>query len=423
MMRLKKSKLAILGGSKTIESKGPHFIWSLINKRIERSVIKQLYKTISIYDKSGIFKEFEDAFAKYHQRKYALLCNSGTSAIHSMFVAAGFKEGDEVICPAYTFFATVTPLLFTGAKPVLCDIDENGNIDPQEIKKRITSKTKGIIITHMCGVPCKMDEIVKICKEKNLLLLEDCSHAHGAKYKGKPVGTFGDLAAWSLQGPKIVSGGEGGILVTDNEEFYYRALLLGHYNKRCKQEIPKNHPFYKYAVTGMGLKYRAHPLAIAVAYEIFTDLDKHLEIKKFHAQRMIKQLKSLPGISLPPAFFNSEIELSWYGFVFQYKSEELENLSIEKFFEALQSEGLSEIERPGSTCPLNLLPLFQNPGDLFPIYKKYPFSYKVGDFPKAEKFYQNAIKLPVWAFRKDLKWVNLYIAGIKKVINNSRDLL
>ena len=422
-MKSKKSKLAILGGPKTIKKKQPHFIWPPIDKKIERAVINQLHKTISIYDKSGIFKEFEDAFAKYHQRKYALLCNSGTSAIHSMFVAAGFKEGDEVICPVYTFFATVTPLLFTGAKPILCDIDENGNIDPQEIKKKITPKTKGVIITHMWGIPCKMDEIVEICKENKLLLLEDCSHAHGAEYKEKLVGTFGDLAAWSLQGPKNVSGGEGGILLTDNEEFYYRALLLGHYNKRCKQEIHKDHPLYKYAVTGMGLKYRAHPLAIAVAYEVFKNLNKFLKIKRFFANKIIKELKNLPGISLPPAFFDINIKPSWYGFVFQYRAEELKNLSIEKFFNALQAEGLSEVDRPGSTCPLNLLPLFQNPVELFPIYKKNLFSYKPGGFPKAEKFYQNAIKLPVWATKKDLKMINLYISGIKKVINNFHDLL
>jgi dTDP-4-amino-4,6-dideoxygalactose transaminase len=422
-MRLKKSKLAILGGSKTIKSMEPHFVWPLIDKQIERAVIKQLHQTISIYDKSGIFKEFEDAFAKYHQRKYALLCNSGTSAIHSMFVAAGFKEGNEVICHVYTFFATVTPLLFTGAKPILCDIDENGNIDPQEIKKKITPKTKGVIITHMWGIPCKMDEIVEICKENKLLLIEDCSHAHGAEYKEKLVGTFGDLAAWSLQGPKNVSGGEGGILLTDNEEFYYRALLLGHYNKRCKQEIPKNHPLYKYTVTGMVLKYRAHPLAIAVAYEVFKNFNKFLKIKRFFANKIIKELKNLPGISLPPAFFDINIKPSWYGFVFQYRAEELKNLSIEKFFNALQAEGLSEVDRPGSTCPLNLLPLFQNPVELFPICKKNLFSYKPGDFPKAEKFYQNAIKLPIWATKKDLKMVKLYISGIKKVINNLHDLL
>lgn len=129
-----------------------------------------------------------------------------------------------------------------------------------------------------------MDEIVKICKENNLILLEDYSQAHGARYKGKLVETFGDIAAWSLQSPKNVSGGEGGILLTDNEEFYYRTLLLGHYNKRCKQEILKNHPLYKYATTGMGLKYRTHPLAVVIAYRVFKKLEKCLKVKKFFAK-------------------------------------------------------------------------------------------------------------------------------------------
>lgn len=390
---------------------------------IEQAVIRQLYKGISIYDRSGIFLEFEQLFAQYYRRRYALLCNSGTSAIHSMFVAAGLKENDEVICPAYTFFATVTPLFFLGAKPVLCDCNENGNIDPEAIKKSITRKTKAIIITHMWGVPCNMDEIVRICKDSNLILMEDCSHAHGARYREKVVGSFGDLASWSLQGPKNITGGEGGILVTDNKEFYYRALLLGHYNKRCKQEIPKKHNLYKYSVTGMGLKYRAHPLAVAIAYELFREIDTYLKIKRKFAKIMIKELKNLPGIFLPPAFFKSYIKPSWYGFVFQYNAAELQHLPIEKYFEALWAEGLMELDRPGSTSPLNFFPLFQNPGELFPIYKKHSFSYKVGDFPMAERFYQNAIKLPMWASKKDTKFVNLYIAGIKKVINYYRDLL
>ena len=422
-MLLKKQKLAILGGHRTIKEKLPHFVWPPINKKVEKMVVRQLYETISIYDRSGIFEKFEDDFARYHKRKYALLCSSGTLAIHSMFVAANFNCGDEVICPAYTFFATASPLFFTGAKPVLCDCDQNGNIDPQKIEKKITSKTKGIIITHMWGIPCQMDEIIKICKKNNLLLLEDCSHAHGAKYKNKVVGSFGDLAAWSLQGPKIISGGEGGILATNNKEFYYKALLLGHYNKRCKMEIPKNHSLYKYAVTGMGLKYRAHPLAVAIIYEMFKNLDKYLGVKRMFAQKIIKAIKNLPGISLPPAFLDSQIKPAWYGFVFQYNQKTAQNLSIEKFFDALQEEGLLETDRPGSTSPLNFLPLFQNPCSLFPIYKKHPFSYKIGDFPIAEKFYQNAIKLPMWASKKDTQMVNSYISGIKKVANNYSDLL
>ena len=190
MKKTRNKKLAIAGGQKTFTLQGPHYVWPPITKTVERAVLKQLHTNISIYDRSGIFEEFENAYSVYHKRKYALLCNSGTTAIHSMFVAADFKEGDEVICPAYTFFATVTPLLFTGAKPVLCDCDVNGNIDPQEIEKKITSKTKGVVITHMWGIPCQMDAITKICKKYKLLLLEDCSHAHGARYDGKTAGSF-----------------------------------------------------------------------------------------------------------------------------------------------------------------------------------------------------------------------------------------
>ena len=117
------NKLAILSGPKTISLDEPHFVWPVISKKIEKAVLEQLHKSISIYDRSGIFEIFENAFAKYHRRKHALLCSSGTLAIHSMYFAAGLKDGDEIICPAYTFFATVTPLLFLGVKPILCDCD------------------------------------------------------------------------------------------------------------------------------------------------------------------------------------------------------------------------------------------------------------------------------------------------------------
>jgi len=416
-----KKILAINGGSKSLNKQGPHFSWPPITKKVEREVVKQLYKSISIYDRSGIIKEFEDAFCKYHDRKYGLLCNSGTNAIHSMYVAAGFMTGDEVICPAYTFFATVSPLLFTGAKPVLCDCDDNGNIDPEEIIKHITPKTKGVMVTHMWGIPCQMDKIVQICKDNNLILLEDCSHAHGARFKNKVVGSFGDLSAWSLQGPKNVSGGEGGILTTNNQEFYFKALTLGHYNKRCKQEIPADHFLHKYAVTGMGLKYRSHPLADVIAREVFKDLDKYLQIKKQFAKKIISEVSKLPGL-IPPKL-SADLAPSWYGLVFQYNSKALDGLAIEKFYDALKAEGLFEVDLPKSTAPLNLLELFKTPTVLFPIYKLTPFSYSEGDFPRAENFYKNAIKLPVWADKKDLNLVGKYVEGLKKVLKNYKEII
>jgi len=412
--------LAINGGDKTINNNLGKYVWPIINSNIDKKVLQQLHTSISIYDRSGIFKEFEESFASYHQRKYAVLCSSGTLALHSVYVAAELKTGDEVICPAYTFFATVTPLLFTGAKPILCDCDDNGNIDANKIEKLITPKTKAVMVTHMWGFPASMDKIVSICKNKKLFLFEDCSHAHGARYNNQVVGSFGDIAAWSIQGPKNITGGEGGILVTNNEDFYYKTLLLGHYNKRCKQEIPKTHKFSKYSTTGMGLKYRAHPLAVTIANELFKNIDITLKIRQKYYSQIIKQLKNVSGLSTPK--ISDKISISGYALIFQYHSEELGGLTREKFVEALHEEGLIEIDIPNSTSPLNLLPLFQKPADIFPQYAK-SFGYNSGDFPNAEKYFNQAIKMPLWSRKSDVKVVNLYIKGIKKVINNYKSLL
>lgn len=417
----KNSDLAYLGGNPVIRTQGSHYVWPYINKTVEKAVIRQLYKSISIYDRSGIFEEFENSFAEYHGGKRALLCSSGTAAIHSMYVAAGVGPGDEVICPAYTFFATVTPIFFTGAMPILCDCDKNGNIDPGEIRKKITKRTKAVVVTHMWGVPCRMDEIVKLCRKNNILLFEDCSHAHGARYKGKPVGSFGDMAAWSIQGPKNITGGEGGIFMTNSDDFYYRALLLGHYNKRSRQEIPKEHTLHKYALSGMGLKYRAHPLAIAIAAELFKDLDATRRMRDKFARKFIREFRSIQG--LRPPYLQKGVLPSWYALVFQYDRKKFGGLPIERFYEALHAEGMTEVDRPTSTIPLNLIPLFQNPRELFPLYKKYFPKYAPGDFPNAENFYRNAMKFPVWANISDRKMVELYIRGLRKVSQNYQDLL
>jgi dTDP-4-amino-4,6-dideoxygalactose transaminase len=413
------AKLALTGGSKTVLRPGPHFTWPPITKTIERAVLAQLHQSISIYNRSGIIEKFEERFKSYHHKKYGLLTSSGTEAIHTMFVAAGISRGDEVICPAYTFYATVTPLFHVGAIPVLVDADETGNIDPALIEGKITKKTRAVIVTHMWGIPCKMEEIRRICRKHKLLLLEDCSHAHGAKYKNKLVGTWGDAAAWSLQGQKIITGGEGGILLTDNKEIYYRSLLFGHYNKRCFQEIPKNHPLAAYSMTGMGLKLRSHPLAVTIASELFKHLGEILKYKSKYADFWSRELRGVRGIRAPKIPVGAKP--SWYAYVLQYKSEELGGLPIEKFYEALRAEGCAEADMPNSTCPLNLLQLFQAPGKLFPEYRN-KVKYKPGDFPVAENFYHSAIKLPVWTAQEDFPFVKGYVKAIIKVCEHYKEL-
>ena len=402
-----------------------HFEWPRIDKKMEEIVISQLHKSISIYNRSGIFEEFEDNFAKYHNNtKYALLSNSGTSAIFSMFEGISLNPDDEIIAPVYTFFATISPVVHTGAKVVFCDSKSDGNIDPNEIRKKITNKTKAIIITHMWGMPCDMDEIVKIAKDNNLYLLEDCSHAHGAEYKNKKIGTFGDAAAWSLQGQKIVTGGEGGILLTNNKKIYERALLQGHYNKRCKDDIDKNSELFEYAITGFGLKLRAHPLAISMANYQFTFLDKWLEIKNKYAKRFISELSKYPFLKQP---LYTDKQPSWYAYVMQFEEEFSNGVSIDNFVKALHSIGLKEVDRPNSTRPLNKFPLFAKTQNAVSRLYKTPAYEKIEDFPIAYKFYNNAIKIPMWAY-EDEEWiVEAYLNGFHKiceiVLNNPKEII
>lgn len=198
------SRLAINGGEKTVKINRPHYVWPPITERTREAVLKQLDESISIYDRSGIIEKLEDRFARYHGKKHALLTNSGTSALYSMYVGADLKEGDEVICPAYTFYATITPLFFTEAIPVLADSRIDGNIDPQDMERKITENTRGIVITHMWGLPCDMDAITDIARQHNLMLFEDASHAHGATYKDRKTGTFGDASAFKFTSTKNV---------------------------------------------------------------------------------------------------------------------------------------------------------------------------------------------------------------------------
>lgn len=413
-------KLAINGGDMVFkDNQEGKYIHPRITKEIEKAVIEQLYDTISIYDNSNIFEKFEKDFSEYHNKKYGLVTSSGTTALWSMYDAIGLQSGDEIICPAYTFFATNTPIFFTGAVPVLVDCDDFGNINVNDIENKITPRTKAIVVTHMWGYPCKMDKLRNIADKYHLYLLEDCSHAHGGSYKGKKLGEWGDVAAFSLQGNKIITGGEGGIIITNDKDVYDRAILLGHYNKRCKQEINPNSAIYKYAITGKGMKLRAHPLAIRIAYEQFKHLDDINAQKQKFAKLIIEQLKDINGIEImKPA---EGAVNSWYALIIKYHPEFMNFVSKERFVEALKAEGAIEVDIPNSTCPVNHLPLFQYPDLLFENYRN-KVRYNDNDFVKATDFYNSIIKIPVWENKEDEEIVFKYIRAIKKVCNNIDEL-
>jgi dTDP-4-amino-4,6-dideoxygalactose transaminase len=405
--------LAINGGPKVIEPDAARFNWPRITANTEQVVLKQLHEDLSIYDNSGIFGSFEAKFAKYHNRKYSLLSNSGTSSILAMFEAIKLEAGDEVLCPVYTFHASVSPMMYLGVIPVFCDADSMGNISINEIKKRKTDKTKAVVVTHMWGNPVQdIEAIAEYCETEGIFLLEDCSHAHGAEINGKRVGSFGDIAAWSLQGKKIITGGEGGILLTDKLDLYNRALLHGHYNKRPQKEIDESDPMREFYLTGFGLKLRAHPIAVAIADQQFDQLDNFLAMKRKYIDKLNYAFSKYPFLKTPKS--SDVYKPSWYAYGMRFISDEAFSVSKEDFIKALLAEGLVEVDVPGSTGLLHTLPLFTHPERVLGRLYKSSIEQQKG-FDGAQSFYDDFFKLPVWAFEEDSSVVDAYIHGIVKV--------
>lgn len=246
-------------------------------------------------------KEFESAFSKVHDDVHCTAVSSATAALHMSLLALDIKEGDEVIIPALTFVADINVVRIVGATPVLADCEsyEDWNISARTIEKSITPKTKAVIIVHFAGYPCQMDEIVALCKEKNIALIEDCAHAPGARYKGQSVGTFGKYGCFSFFTNKNLSVGEGGMLTTKDEELdqlakYFRshgmtALTLDRHKGRA----------ITYDVVQSGLNYRIDEMRSALGLIQLEKLDAANAQRKILVERYIERLSGVKGVSMP----------------------------------------------------------------------------------------------------------------------------
>jgi perosamine synthetase len=384
-----RERLAIEGGSVLLQSP-VRYRWPPIDSTAVESVLQQLSSGLSIYDRSGVVRDFEERFATLHNRRHGLITSSGTAALHSVYYALGIGPGDEVICPTYTFFATAMPLFQLGALPVLADCDPDGDIDPLELDRLMTRSTKAVVVTHMWGLPCRLDEIREFCDRRGLFLVEDCSHAHGATYKGQLVGSHGHAAVWSLQGKKIISAGEGGILLTDDDELYDRAQLLGHFNRRAMEEIEPSKTYYRYAVTGLGLKYRAHPLGIAFALTQLPLLASWLRGKSANGEHLDEIVTSVHGVTpLDPR--DAARESSRYAYVFTVDAAAA-GFTRDQLLGAMRAENFADIEVPVSGGPLDTLAAFQRP--ISPVA-----SYRVtgvrGPYPEAGRIARTSLRLSV----------------------------
>lgn len=231
----------------------------------------------------------EKEFAKYSGAKYALATSSGTSSLVASVLALGLQPGDEIIVPAYTFVASYSSVIFPGIIPVLAEIDESLTLDPNDIEHRITPRTKAIMPVHMLGNPCDMDRITLIARKHNLLILEDACQAAGASYKGKKVGTIGNIGAFSLNLYKTINTGDGGLLVTNDQNLYEKAFGVhdqGHKPSRLGVEVGDR--------SVLGLNFRINELTAAVGLAQLAKIDKIIDTlreKRNKFKRLIIDVK------------------------------------------------------------------------------------------------------------------------------------
>jgi dTDP-4-amino-4,6-dideoxygalactose transaminase len=241
--------------------------------------------------------QFEEAVARHSQVKHAVAVNSGTAALWVTLMGLGIGPGDEVIVPGFTFVATMAAVIYARAVPILAEVDRTFNLDPADVERKITPRTKALMPVHLLGNLARMDELKAVADRHNLLLIEDCAQAFGTSYKGRPVGSMGDAGAFSFNYVKIITGGDGGMIITDHEDYYKRFFALhdqGHWPLRRGKEVGQR-PL-------LGLDFRMTELQGALLLAQFRRLDyirSHLHANKRLFKSMIGDLPGLEFRELP----------------------------------------------------------------------------------------------------------------------------
>lgn len=422
------SDLALLGGSKAVQTKtADMFTWPIVTKEMEDAVLEVLRAgKMSDID---VTQRFEEEFARWHGVKYALAHNNGTSAIHSAMFGLGIGHGDEVICPSLTYWASCLPVYSLGGTVVFADIDpETLCIDPNDIEHRITERTKAIIAVHYTGMPAEMVPIMKLAQRHGLKVIEDVSHAHGALYKGKLVGTIGDVACFSIMSGKSFATGEGGMLITNDRRVYERAIIFGHY-ERHPSAIQFDDLRSGSGLPWGGYKYRMHQLTSAVGIVQLKKYGREMEEIDRAMNYFWDGLEGIRGIRAHrPPKGSGTTKGGWYAPLGLYRSDELEGLSIGRFCEAVRCEGAPS--SPGGNAPLHLHPVFNSidiygqgrPTRIANLPDGVDIRQPPGSLPVSERIGGEIYSIP-WFKHYRPEVIDEYVAAYRKVSQNYKELL
>ena len=388
----------------------------------EVRIAKEMTERNELSGGTPVVREFEREWREWIGTKYALTTMNGSSALYCAFFGLGVGPGDEVICPTYTWICTIAPALMLGAKPVFCKSDpETLLMDPDDVRRRITPRTRAIVPVHLWGYVCDMDAIMAISRETGIPVVEDCSHAHGARYGERMCGSIGTAGCWSLQGSKAVSAGEGGVLTTDDVECFERACLVGQVNRIKGVDLVTTR-YAELQPFGLGMKFRSHPLGIGIAQVQLKKLSELNRKRRGYFEVVEAGLEDVPAVKLVKQLDKAE-RAGFYAFPIHYVPEEAANLSTASVAKALSMEGV-----PTHTSPyplLHQLPLFQKGFDIFtrnrgPLCEGYE-GYRDGDFPITEKMHVHLLFLPVLSDPVP-NAAERIVKAIRKVIENADKL-
>lgn len=336
---------------------------------------------------------FENKFKEYAGSKYALAVNSCTAGLYLALKVLGVGSGDEVITTPLTFCSTVNVILHCGAKPVFADVNiKDWNIDPKEIEKKITKKTKVILPVHLHGRPCEMDEIMALAKKYKLYVVEDAAHAAEAWYKGKKIGNIGDITVFSFYVTKNIATGEGGMITSDNKEWIDKIRILslhGLSRDAYKRYSVKHYRSYECLVPGF--KYNMMDIQASLGLHQLARVEKNAKIRKKYWQMYDRAFENIPELTTPqPKEGNTRHARHLYAMLLS-----LEKLKVTRnqFIDKLIKENI------GSGVHFNPVHLYK--------YYRDTFGFKKGDFPRAEFVGERIFSLPLGA--------NLTVEDIKDV--------
>lgn len=394
-------KLAIEGGRPVRETK-LYYGHQYIDEADVRAVSEVL---VSDYLTCGPkIGELEEKLCKLTGAKYAVAVSNGTAALHLAAMAAGLEEGDELITTPITFAASANCALYCGARPVFADIDPTTyNIDPQSVRERTTEHTKAVVAVDFTGQAAELEPLLQLCHEKGIVLIEDAAHSIGTRYQGRGVGSIADMTTFSFHPVKTVTGGEGGAVLTNDEAYYQKLLLLRAHGitREPEQMVREAEGGWYYEQIGLGMNYRLTDIQAALIVSQLDKLESFIQRRKEIVARYDEAFSKIPELYVQQEIPESDTVRHLY--ILRIRPERLTR-NRREFFDAMAAENIC--------CNVHYIPVYYHP-----YYEG--LGYRRGLCPQAEKLYEEMMSLPLYYAMTDQD-VEDVIHAVIKIVENSR---